>query len=244
MQKGEKKNMSETQGFRVPQAAYKPSLACLGYVDEVVGTKVSKSQNYLVSTISLKGYGASNDIKVYFTFRPEWLVSGFNPLALERVEGGDKMIVVYRNNISSDDSTPLLKGLVGCDNDKYDGLAEKMFALEIDKMVDAEDNPDVGAICGAVNSVLIEVLINEKAGERVGFILRQQSEKTGEVDAQSGKDIWRRLRWYEVNSWFNPDSEDAVKRLRTRAEKAAEKAANEGRAPSFKVMFSEDEVPF
>jgi hypothetical protein len=231
-------------GFNKPQAEEKPARANIGYVKEIGEGRVTNSGDYMFVKYDIGGYGASENIKGIFMFRPEWLVEGFNPGSLEKLDGGKAFERQYRNHVSSDESLSTLQGLCGGKEELHDELADRIFSLGIDPNIpevvnDTEEELQArqeacNVILDAVRTCLQQFLVDEKNGERVGYTTGHQYKKTDEVD-EEGKAIYVRQRWREVKSWFDPDDERAVKSLLKRASKS------EGK---FVISFTEDEVPF
>jgi hypothetical protein len=215
-------------GFAKANAPEKPRTANLGYVSEIGEAKVTESNKYLFVKWAIEGYGASENVRGIFMFRPEWLEEGFQPATLEALDDGSVYEMLYRKNVSSQEGMSVLEGLVGGDKDKFEELASRIFALNIDK------DGDVEPILEGVQGVLQQFLIDEKAGEKVGYNCGHQYSKTGEVD-ENGKKIYVREKYREVKSWFNPSNPKTVAGIRKRA------AKSDG---DYVVSFTENEVPF
>jgi hypothetical protein len=206
-----------------------PTLACIGRVTKIEEPKATKVNehgiNYLMIPIHIEGYGASRGTKVNFMFRPEWLKEGFRSRDLAKVEGGKGLLAVYGNNISQKGKVSTLKGLVGSVDEEFDALADTLLTLSPGEEVPTGEQ---------VASALQKVLIDEEKGQRIGYVLRQQREKTEDVDPDTGKPIYVLTPYYEVNEFYTPN-EKGRKRQYNRAERTPD---------TFKVQFTEDDVPF
>ena len=218
--------MSNT-GFMGAESRPMPKLVCAGRVQNVEAGRVTKSGDYLMVPIEIEGYGAARNIKQYWCFRPEWLVAGFNPIALRDAAGGDKLLGVYRNNVAEDGGISTLLGLCGCDAEKFDTLATTLFDLKISDMTvkNAETGTsglDIDLILDKVSVAFHEFFIDGKNGEHVGYILKQEFQKTDEVNAD-GKAVYKATRFYGVNDWFDPNDEKRLKALRKSCEKSGGK---------------------
>lgn len=218
-------------GFKQAQARPLPRLACIGRVSAVPEAKVSQSEVYVVQRIEITGYGPSRNIRPMFLYRPDWLTEGFDPESLKELENGESMLGVYRNHVGEKDEISVLLGLCGCKDEVYDALGDKLFALGIDP-AKIESDDDMRAVMDAVTNVLKEFLIDEKNGNEIGYILRQQYEKTGEVD-ENGRPVRVPTKYYEVAEYFDPNDEKKIASLKKSAEKSDGK---------FKITF--DDTPF
>lgn len=213
--------------FREAEAKPMPTLACIGRVSKIGEPKDTKVNehgfNYVLIPIEIEGYGASRNTKVNFMFRPEWIDENFNPKTLGELEGGKGLLAVYSSNIAQRGRVSVLKGVAGGDSDAFDAIATALMGADLTA------NPGE-----AVAAVLEDYLIGQELGKVVGYTLRQQSEKTDETD-ENGRAIYVKTQYYEVGEFFAP-----TERNRERQYKRA-KTAEEGK---FKVLFTEDDVPF
>jgi hypothetical protein len=216
-------------GFTKGDAQEKPRSANLGRVAEIGEAKVSRSQKYCLVKWQIEGYGASENIRGIFLWRPEWIVEGFKPSTLGALDEGDTFEMLYRNNVASREGMSVLQGLCGGDEEKFDELASRIFALNIDPKGEVEP------ILDGVQGVLQKFLIDEKNGDNVGYVCGHQMTKTDEVDPDTGKNIYVREKYREVKSWFDPTNKKTNKGPIKRADKS------EGK---FVVSFTENEVPF
>lgn len=213
-------------GFASASAKKKPTLACIGRVAKVGEPKTTQSGVYKQIEIAIEGFGASRPIKTRFMFRSDWFKPDFNPETLLDFEGGKGLYFNYGKNIDQKGSVSTLKGLVGCDADAFDYLAG-----EIQKLpgIETEDGPKAEDVA----DVLRRVLLDEEKGARFGYILGQQSSRSGE-DAE-GNAIYTLEPYYEIKEFG-----DGGEKWRERQYKRAKKTTN----GSFKVQFTEDDVPF
>jgi len=214
-------------GFREAGATPMPRLACIGKVAEIPEAFVSKSEVYVVQRVHLDGYGPSRNIKPMLLYRADWFTDGFDPESLNELQDGHKLLSVYRNNIAEHGKISVLKGFCGCDDDKFNELAGRIFGLGITAESSLDD------VLPDVNAVLTKFLIDEQAGDSVGYILGQQSSKTDMVDPESGKTVWVNEPYYEVKEFFNPHDQKRIATLYKAANKSDGK---------FKITF--DATPF
>jgi hypothetical protein len=215
-------------GFNKANAQEKPRTAALGRVQAIGEAKVTQSKAYMLVKYELQGYGASPNQNGIFLFRPEWLMEGFNPASLEKFDNGKTFEMIYRKNVASREGMSVLQGLCGGDEQKFDELADRIFALGINDASTEED------VLEGVRGVLQQFLVDEGNGDKVGYTIGHQMSKTDECD-ENGKPIYVRERFMEIKSWFDPSNEKAVKGMVKRA------AKSEGK---FVIAFTEDEVPF
>ena len=228
------------RGFREASAARKPTLVCTGYVAGVPESKESASGKYNVTTVEINGLGASPNARVYLLTRPEWFETNedgfpaFRPDSLEKVEGGRSMLFVYQKNIAQVGNTSVIQGLAG-NEERFDTLAEAL--LSDPKTSDESDSAE------AIQNI-IEKLLVAKEGQtpfEIGYILKQQRNKTDDVD-EDGKPIYVLENRYEVSEWFEA-TEANKKKYRKSAEKSRAKSDEAGEAVRFKVTFDEG-TPF
>lgn len=232
-------------GFKSAQAAEKPTLACIGRVSSFGDCGITDSGNYLKQAIQLDGYGAGPNQRLTFLYRPEWLVPGFDSAVYEGSDEPDAKTYLgfYRKNIAEDEGVSTLLGLCGGATEDgiaaFNELAGKLFALDIQSYID-RGAEGIKEIPGVVKACLVDFFENqETAGKRIGYILRQQQQKTDETD-DNGKAIYKRLKYYEVSDgfgtsgFFTPD-EKGRKAQESRA------ARSQGKR---KVTFTDEDSPF
>lgn len=207
------------QGFAEASVQKIPTLACVGYVDEVGEGKLSESQNYVVQPITIRPYGPGRTVVHRILYRPEWLESNFNPDSLsEYGDDGAKMLSVYRRNINVKGGISALKGLAGSE-EAFKALAAKLLSLT-DKSIPS------------VSSAIRDFFTANKESEnpiQVGYVLRQRKDKAGEDE--NGKQQYELANGYEVAEFFF-DTADARKKLKQRATRSKD--------GSFKIAFDED----
>ena len=229
-----------SNGFKSAQAAEKPKLACVGRLSGLGDTGFTESGDYIKLQILIDGYGASQNARLTFLYRPEWFVPGFDPSSYEGAgEAEKKFLGVYRRNIAEQDATSVLLGLCGGDEEAYNTLASTLFSLDLQSLID-QGTEGVKQIPEVVKAAIAEFFDNqETAGKRIGYILQQQSRKTDEVD-ENGKAIYVRGQYYEIgdgfgNSGFYVPDEKGRKRMASRAAKAQGK---------FRVCFTDEDIPY
>ena len=213
--------------FKEASSKPMPRLACVGRVTEVPEAFVSKKGVYVVQRVVIEGYGPSKNTKPMILYRTDWFTDGFDPESLLELEEGSKLLAVYRNNISERGKISTLKGLCGCDTEKFDELAGRIFGLGLT----VED--DIESVMSRVTEVLSTFLVDEKGGDQLGYILGQQTSKTDEVNAETGKAIYVAEPYYEVKEFFDPQDEKKIASLVKSANKSDGK---------FKITF--DDTPF
>ena len=232
-------------GFKSAQAAEKPTLSCIGRVSSFGDCGITDSGNYLKQQIQLDGYGAGPNQKFTFLYRPEWLVPGFDSSVYEGSEDKDAKTYLsfYRKNIAEDDGVSTLLGLCGGATEDgiaaFNELAGILFGLDIQSYID-RGAEGIKEIPGVVKAALVDFFENhENAGKRVGYILRQQQEKTEETD-ENGKNIYKRLKYYEdsdgfgTSGFYTPDE----KGRKAQVSRAAKQPAKR------KVTFTDSDTPF
>jgi hypothetical protein len=220
------------QGFSEAKVQKLPSLACIGYVDEVGEGKVSSTGNYVVQPIKLRAHTPGRNANTNILYRPEWLDPNFEPNDLDELgeEGSDErkqgksMLSVYRRNIAERGKISALKGLAGSE-ENFAQLANILVTLPRD--LSTTDGST--AFVMAVSQNLRDFLTVRNEGVDIGYILRQRQDKAGEDE--NGKTIYELANGYEVQEYFFP-SPEKLKSLRQRAAKTKDGA--------FKIAFDED----
>ncbi len=232
--------MSQTQtatkrrGFQDVSAQRLPTLVCTGYVSKIGEGKESSTGKYNVNPIEISGYGGSRNTRVNFLSRPDWFASEdgyalFRPATLEKMEGGNSILFVYRKNVKAGegDSPSVLQGLAVTE-ENFEELSVAMLSAP---GIDGDESAQV------IEQVLKDFLIAKDGQEptEIGYILKQKSVKSDEVD-EEGKPVYILENKYEVDSWWAPTAKNK-KRYLAIAEKSAAKAQEEGRPVSFKTTF-------
>jgi hypothetical protein len=192
---------TQTQGFAEAATQSIPSLACIGYVDEVGEGKISASGTYVVQPIKIRANDAGRNITVQLLYRPEWLDPNFLPAGLLEHDGGSSMLFVYRRNIREKGRVSVLQGLSGSD-EGFARLAANIFTLPEKSIV-------------AVQDTLRDFFVaNQESGVEIAYVLKQKREKAG-VD-ENGKQQYELAQGYEVGE-FHYATPENLKRLKQRA---------------------------
>lgn len=224
------------------KAGYKrlPKRFCTGYVATVEDGRESKSGNFNTVTVEINGLGGSTNHKVYPCTRPEWFALDeegnptFQPSDYDSVEGGEKLKIVYANNIAQQDGVSTLRGLCGSE-DRFDTLQEAFLS---DPEV-SDDNKSAKAVERILDNILVA-----KQGEEpfeIGYTLKQQQVKTDKKNAE-GKFIYINTKYYDIDNFWEATEKNKAA-IRKRVEKAAKKAEDEGETFYQKVAFDEG-TPF
>lgn len=199
--------MSETQPkFREASARRMPTLACIGSVAAIGTGKISGSGKYIVQPIELGSLEAGKDLRLNFLYKPEWLSPGFDPDSLEEVEGGDSMLSVYRRHISGRGALSNLSGIAGTD-ERFEALSGALLSQEPVTVEGTEQ-------------ILNDFFFGQDAEDvTIGYIAKQQSTRTDDIDPKTGKNVYVLENRYEVSSFFRFD-EKTIKSLANRANKS------------------------
>ncbi len=228
---------AEAKKLSFNKAGYKqlPTLVCTGYVADVSDGRESESGKFNIVTVEINGLGGSKNAKLYPCTRPEWFAldeegnPSFRPSDYDDVEGGEKLKIVYANNINQQDGVSTLKGLCGSD-ERFDALQEAFFT-----------NPDVtdaDKSAKAIESILDGLLV-AKQGEdpfEIGYVLRQDTVKGKKL--ANGKYEYLRTKYYKIDTWFEATDENK-KKYRAIAKKSAKKAEDAGETCMYKVCFDD-----
>lgn len=182
----------------------KPTLACLGFV-KAVGEPKTNEKGTISVPIDIEALEQGQGRKYFFSYTHEMLNGSFDPA---EASSGDEFL--YRKNLAVDDpenfdegDVSALKAMTG---DSYDNVADRLIAVN-------------GQGAEGVAEVLRDSLLDlADQGLRFGYVLRQQYDKTGEVD-DAGKAVKKATKWYEVGSFYIP-SERVIERLVKRSKKA------------------------
>lgn len=196
--------------FREAPAADLPKKVCVGYVSQVLPGKVSSTGKYVVQPIQLDGLGGGKSLRDNLLYRPEWFSPGFDPLTIkDEIEDdaeAERVLKVYYRNINGRGAISKLRGLAGS-AERFEILAHRLLSQD---EVTIEN----------VTSILTE-FFEENANDqvKVGYILKQQSTRTDDINPETGKNIWIKENRYEVDSYFDV-TDEALKRLAKAAERS------------------------
>lgn len=196
--------MSETQNpFALAEPDRKPTLACVGYVEEISDAKATASERYMNSRVKIVSPNGGRDITTNFLFRPEWFERGFDPKSFDGLDVDDKtkrgLSMSYRRIFGTKGTVGLLTALVG---GKVQEFAETLWAKG-----PVTEETVIDALREVSNAVQPDV----------GYILTQAREKTDSVN-EEGKPVYVLSEFYEVQSVFIP-TEDEQARIEKRAAK-------------------------
>ena len=214
--------------FASAEAKAMPTLICVGTVEEVGNAKVSSSEKYIVQPIKIAGLDAGRSQTVYFLYRPEWLVAGFSPRKLKEQDASAHF--VYSKNIAGEDDLSVLHGLAGSEK-KFEALAHELLSLPVDTEI---GGPTMESVEATLRTFFANNVGPDGNAQKIGYILQQDSEKTGEVNPDTGKAVYIKKKGYKLDIFF----EVTVKNLKA---KAAYAAKSEGRQ---KFCYSTEGVPF
>jgi hypothetical protein len=170
-----------------------------------------------MAPVEMQGFGASKNFKARIYYRPEWFVKGFAPETLLKVEGGKKMHGTYCANIAQEGGISTLLGLCGLNEELLGVVADNLFNVGIEKLVDGEGNFIDAQVVEAVTQVLHETLVSDRP---VGYIVGQQWSKTGRQNSE-GKEIRIRSKYEEIKEWFDATDDKVLAKLVKRAAKNA-----------------------
>jgi hypothetical protein len=184
-------------GFKPVAVDALPRLACIGYVDKLGEGKVTEKGIYDMQTIFLAPTESGKQTRVNFLYQPRWLDPSFDYETMREEDGGDKMISVYRMHLNSKQDMSTLQGLSGSE----EGFGKIQYSLIV-----AEDKSPEG-----IQAVFQSFFAEENP--YIGYILKQRTSKTGEVDAR-GRAVKVLETGYEVGGYFFPTEENKVKLAR------------------------------
>lgn len=224
--------------FDQGEAKPKPSAACLGIVDSIDEPKVNEDGT-ATFPINLRTVGAppsgGNKPKVWLRVSPSFFDPTFKRSSLKNVEGGDYLDRLYSESVCAADGEegiPHLLGLCGVDREKYYALGAELNAL---------NGPEDPA---AIKQVLEAHLL----GNEVGFWLTQGSQRTDEVDPETGKAKYIRTRFLNVrapkfvSAAYFPPTEKGRKKILDYVAKGAERINPENGEPWNIAAFDETTV--
>jgi hypothetical protein len=224
--------------FDAGEAKPKPSAACLGVVESIDEPKVN-DDGTATFAVNLKTVGVppqgGNKPKVWIRVSPSFFSPTFKRASLRGVEGGDYLDRLYSESICAadgDEAIPHLLGLCGVDREKYAALGTELIAL------DGPEDP----------TVIKQVLEAHLLGNEVGFWLTQGSQRTDEVNPETGKNIWIRTRYYNVrapkfiSAAYFPPTEKGRKKVLDYVAKGADRVNAETGEPYNIAAFDETTV--
>ena len=212
-----KKNNQENP-FDRGQAPKFPDMACIGVVTgigEPKQTDYDKELNLITFPVEITTGGAvpvraKGDIKLTAAF----LDQAFRRDDLPTVENGDKLDKVYENHIASrarSKSVPTLLGFSGMDYEKYGNVGRALqgcYRAWIAADPTGKDEEAMRAFVQSLHSTLAEHLV----GTEIGFWLVQGQKPSGNMDPETGREIWERTQFFNIKAprfvdaaFFRPD---------------------------------------
>lgn len=208
-------------GFATPAIAKKPSLICAGRVSAVGDAYLGKSENYYVVKIEIEAVDAGVDKALYLLFRPEWMHAMSHTEIARFQEEQPGAYRMYQQHIAAnlENSKPShLQGLTGYVSTQsnatpFNELGSRLCALGIDAVT---ETPTL------VSDTIRKFLLEEREGEIIGYVVSQQTEKTGEVD-ENGKNVYVPSKWTEVSNYWAANDSKALDRQTKKAEKSPDK---------------------
>jgi hypothetical protein len=196
--------------MKTPNADVLPTLACVGCVSQIELPKKSQTEGspYFSMRVHLKGYGLSKDAKFSLVYDPTTLSPDFNV---------NNANFVYKKNIKAADAVSALIGLFGPDAKAVEANFDTFMSETVTDYTD-------GILVG---TAIRDYLLTACGSQPVGYILKQQKQKTGGrivIETRSGeREVDEKIRtpYYEVDSFFTL-SQRAVKSLLGREARASE----------------------
>jgi len=189
------------------------TLCCIGYVSEVGEVKVTESGNYIGASFKLAGLKGSRNSFHTIYLRPEWLEAGFTP------DDETSESFMYRKAMGTASTLGGIEGILGKDN-------VGAFLTDLDSR--GPVTPDT------IKESLVKHFSGDHQGDKLGYILKQKSDKTDQVD-DNGKNIYVRTNNYEVSEWFDANDEKVIKSMVKRASKEPKEGY-----PKFIIAFEVD----
>lgn len=225
--------------FQAAVAERKPTIACVGYVDSIGDLKRGRDGSpYFTIPISIKNSGnyggkPGMDVKVNFSFLPEFFANDFDPSKISEQTHGAKWRGAkwsYDKNVISPKGscTAMLQCMAG-DQETFE-----RFGAVADNLADLEPETIYDAVTG---------FLNEIKGTGFGYILRQPDKKTDQVNPATGKPVYELSAYYEVDAFFRLTPEN-VKKLAKRAEGNKAKREDDPSAEKFLLRFDPAELGF
>ena len=226
-------------GFETPEVAKLPRLACVGTVAEVGEAKGTKNGEGILSYIPIKleGIRGSRGVTFNYFFVESFFRPGFSTKELAGMavkvgdevdeKGGDKLVRRFGQSIVAPAPKPTLvekKTSVGI----LEGLAGSQEALNNFAQLRDETyavlHPQGGEFTREeIRDLLAKFLLQENAGQQVGFYLKQRQEKI-EGAGENGGDAYVRADGYELDRMFIYDDPSAGKG--SNVERVVKAAAN------------------
>jgi hypothetical protein len=199
--------------FLSPPLALKPAKICAGRVTAVGDAYLSKpkpnggGEKYYVVKITLTALGAGTDKDIWFLFRPEYFNAAMTRADLNDMAEADKGVYrMYEQHIctSEEGKKSTLQGLAGS-QEAFNELASRLLAIGVDAIA---EQPTL------VSDVLRQFFIEENPQAIVGYVLGQQTEKTDEIDPETGKNIYVPSKWLEVKSYWEVNDKTLAAKAR------------------------------
>jgi hypothetical protein len=187
--------------FLAPPLAKKPNLICAGRVTAIGDAYLSaKSEKYYVVKITLSALGAGKDQNIYWLFRPEYFNPAMTRADLAQMSETDSGVYrMYSQHIATDEEgkQSTLQGLCAT-AENFNELAARLLSLGMDAIT---ETPTI------VSDVLRTFFVEENPQHVVGYVLGQQTEKTDEINPETGKNVYVPSKWLEVKSFWVVDAE-------------------------------------
>lgn len=240
----------------ITDAPAKPSLFCVGVVTEVENGHLSDSENYMVIPITITAKDAGKDTKIQFLYQPNWFTKEFNSILGLRAFKSENInekgnlsgsAWVYSNNINniSDDehAVSVLRGICGSQA-KFEELSDRLLNLEVPA---GADGPTVEDVTNTFREFLETSVGKDGQPMLVGYTLEQESKRTGEINPETGKNVYVKTKKYVIarkNSFFDVTKKNLAYFTRN-AEKSAIKGTDgEPTGEFYRKMTFTEQVPF
>lgn len=195
--------------FATPAIERKPNRICVGRVASVGDAYEGKSGKYYNVKITIEPLDAGSRATLYFLFRPEWMaqLSQVDLINLKEADSGAHF--VYRKSIATNEENEqsILQGL-SVTTDDFNALASRLIGLGVENVA---ANPTI------VSDVLRTFLVEENGERNIGYVLKQQMQKTDEVHPETGKAVYIPTKNWEVDTYFNANDEKAIARQTKKA---------------------------
>lgn len=198
----------DVSDFSASAVQAKPQVACIGTVSEISEPRLTEKGIYWLSTVKFSGTRGSQNMTTNFMFEAEWFEPGFNSASLADDRSKD---FVFSKNINKTGEVSLLTALCGGTEDHRRAFRAELNAARAQNGSPLTPEQIVGALKAFV----------ENHQEEVGYILKQATQDTGDVDS-NGKKIKVLLDKYEIGSYFEV-SDEIVTAQEKRALKSAGK---------------------
>jgi len=202
-----------------------PTIACTGVVKKIHKPEPSKTEGsaYHVARIDFEAEnGPVSQPSTFLVYDPNWFASNFDAkVELAGVENKGKRFL-YGKNIITPKGSRGQSVLEALSNGSFEELAGI-----IDKELGGEYDPDK-----------FQEILAQFEGQEIGIVLKQQQEKTDELN-EKGRNVYVRQERYGVDRLFTV-TDDSIKSFEKSAKKAAERATKEGKDVQFKVAWEEE----